>query len=227
MLLRDYSIGKTKNFFQKSLVNLKSLFLRGYKKLPKPPLVNPFSCVVATTGKTKNHQTDRFYAEFCNEWECDLEAARKKKKKKTKRTSMIIASKEPMIHEDDASSGRFLKIEKKSPLLNKQEEGSNKEEKKMVSFRSDKKGDQYFSHAGNADGYALAQKMQQLDMMDAADVEHVLDVEEALHYYSRLRSPVYLDIVDRFFVDMYSEFSVPQPSSSINNSKRRLGSTRL
>ncbi|KAK3219777.1 hypothetical protein Dsin_013747 [Dipteronia sinensis] len=222
MLLRD-SIGKTKNFFQKTLLNFKSVLFGGYQKLPKPLLLNPFSCT--TIGKTKNHQTDRFHSEFCNEWECDLEEARKKKKKK-KKNSMIIASKEPM-NEGDASSGRFLKIAKKSPLLTKQEEGSNKEEKKMVSFRLDKKGDQYCSHAGNADGYALAQKMQQLDMMDAGDVEHVLDVEEALHYYSRLRSPVYLDIVDKFFMDMYSEFSVPQPSASINNSKRRLRSIRL
>ncbi|KAK2654849.1 hypothetical protein Ddye_014705 [Dipteronia dyeriana] len=221
MLLRE-SIGKTKNFFQKTLLNLKSVFFGGYQKLPKPLLLNPFSCT--TIGKTKNHQTDLFYDEFCNEWECDHEEARKKKKKK--KNSMIIASKEPM-NEEDASSGKSLMNSKESPLMNKQEEGSNKEEKKRVSFRLDKKGDQYRSHAGKAEGYALAQKMQQLDMMDAGDVEHVLDVEEALHYYSRLKSPVYLDIVDRFFVDMYSEFSVPQPSASINNSKRRLGSIRL
>ncbi|KAL5756123.1 hypothetical protein ACOSP7_020540 [Xanthoceras sorbifolium] len=214
MLLRE-SIKKSKNFFQKTLVNLKSLFFGGYQKLPKPALLNPFSCTIG--GKAKNHQSDRFYTDFCNEWESDLEEAKK--------NSMIIASKDPM-NEEDASSGRFMKIAKKSTLQNNQEE-RKKEERKTGSFRVDKRGDLYCSHAVNAESYALAQKMKQLDMMDAGDVEHVLDIEEALHYYSRLKSPVYVDIVDRFFMDMYSEFSVPQPSASISNSKRRLGSIRL
>lgn len=64
-------------------------------------------------------------------------------------------------------------------------------------------------------------------MMVGDDVENVLDVEEALLYYSRLKTPVYLDIVGRFFMDMYTEFSVPQASTRINNSKQRLRSARL
>ncbi|KAJ6415936.1 hypothetical protein OIU84_004680 [Salix udensis] len=70
-------------------------------------------------------------------------------------------------------------------------------------------------------------KMKELEMMDVSNVEHVLDVEEALHYYSRLKSPVYQDIVDEFFTDMYTEFSVPQAAASINSSKRRIESIRL
>ena len=57
----------------------------------------------------------------------------------------------------------------------------------------------------NKKAHVLAQKMKAMDMMDAGDLEHVLDIEEALHYYSRLKSPVYLDIVDKFFKDMQSE----------------------
>lgn len=81
---------------------------------------------------------------------------------------------------------------------------------------------------GNGVSNILAKRMKEFEMVDTGDVEQVLDVEEALHYYSRLKSPVYLDIVDKFFLDMYSDFSVP-PSSSIstNNSKQRLGSRRL
>jgi hypothetical protein len=60
--------------------------------------------------------------------------------------------------------------------------------------------------------------MKELEIMDVTDVEHVLDVEEALHYYSRLKSPVYLDIVDKFFINMYTEFSVPKASASTNSS---------
>ncbi|PQM35185.1 uncharacterized protein Pyn_22646 [Prunus yedoensis var. nudiflora] len=76
-------------------------------------------------------------------------------------------------------------------------------------------------------GGSLAKRMKEFEMVDTSDVEQVLDVEEALHYYSRLKSPVYVDIVDKFFLDMYSDFSVPPASININNSKRRLGSQRL
>lgn len=214
-MLISESIEKTKNFFRKSLVNLKSLLFGGYKKLPKPALLNPFSCSI---GIKKNHHKDLYYTEFCNAWESDLDGAKKRRKNK------VTESRTP-VNEENGSSGSFMKLADEGPVKNKQEE-RKKEEKKMVSFRMDKNVDQC-SQGMTPEGYALAQKMKQLDMMDAGDMEHVLDVEEALHYYSRLRSPVYLDIVDKFFTDMYSELNVPQASASINTSKRRLGSIRL
>lgn len=214
MLIRE-SIEKTKNFLQKSLLNLKSFFFGGYQKLPKPPLLKPFSC---STGKTKNHQKDQYYTDFCNAWEYDLEEAKKGRNKN------IIASKNK-VDEENASSGSFVNYADQSPVKNKHEE-PKKEVKKMGSFRMDEREDQC-SQNKNPEGYALAQKIKQLDMMDAGNVEHVLDIEEAIHYYSRLKSPVYLDIVDKFFTDMYSELSVPQPSVRINSSNRRLGSIRL
>ncbi|CAH2037552.1 unnamed protein product [Thlaspi arvense] len=76
-------------------------------------------------------------------------------------------------------------------------------------------------------GDALAQKMKELNMVDLKDVEHALDVREALRCYSSIRSPVYLDIVDNFFTDMYYEFSDPRTSSNINGSRRKAGSFRL
>ncbi|ESQ35283.1 hypothetical protein EUTSA_v10008881mg [Eutrema salsugineum] len=77
-------------------------------------------------------------------------------------------------------------------------------------------------------GDLLAQKMKDLNMVDLRDVDHALDVREALRCYSSIRSPVYLDIVDNFFTDMYYEFSDPRTSSSINNgSRRKAGSFRL
>ncbi|KAH0921563.1 hypothetical protein HID58_021581 [Brassica napus] len=76
-------------------------------------------------------------------------------------------------------------------------------------------------------GDMLAQKMKDLNMVDLRDVEHALDVREALRCYSNIRSPVYLDIVDNFFTDMYYEFSDPRTSSSINGSRRKAGSFRL
>lgn len=74
--------------------------------------------------------------------------------------------------------------------------------------------------------HVLEQKMKELEMMDMKDEEHVLDIEEVLHCYSLLKSPIYQDLVDKFFTDMYSEFNLPQPpirSNSMNSSIRRLG----
>ncbi|KAE9585869.1 hypothetical protein Lalb_Chr24g0395881 [Lupinus albus] len=64
-------------------------------------------------------------------------------------------------------------------------------------------------------GKVLAQKMKELEIIKSGDIEHKLDIEEALHYYSRLTSPVYLNIVNKFFMDMNSEFSLLQPYVSI------------
>ncbi|KAB2612823.1 ATP-dependent RNA helicase DDX11 [Pyrus ussuriensis x Pyrus communis] len=83
------------------------------------------------------------------------------------------------------------------------------------------------SQNANAESYTLARRMKEFEMVDSGDVEQVLDVEEALHYYSRLKSPAYLDIVDKFFLDMYADFSIPPAPVSVNNSKRRLSSQRL
>ncbi|CAF1925821.1 unnamed protein product [Brassica oleracea var. botrytis] len=76
-------------------------------------------------------------------------------------------------------------------------------------------------------GDMLAQKMKNLNMVDLRDVEHASDVKEALRCYSSIRSPVYLDIVDNFFTDMYYEFSDPRTSSGINGSRRKAGSFRV
>ncbi|XP_010535162.1 PREDICTED: uncharacterized protein LOC104810523 [Tarenaya hassleriana] len=76
------------------------------------------------------------------------------------------------------------------------------------------------------DREAFEKKVKEMDMIESGDIEDALDVEEAVHYYSRLRSPVYLDIVDKFFADLYSDLSLPQTSSVVRAkaSKRRVGS---
>ena len=45
----------------------------------------------------------------------------------------------------------------------------------------------------------VEQKLRELEMLDMNNVEYVLDIEEVLHYYSRLTCPAYLEIVDKFF----------------------------
>ncbi|KAJ8773452.1 hypothetical protein K2173_004282 [Erythroxylum novogranatense] len=204
------SFQKTKNLFHATLQRLRSIFFAEYQKLPKPIPCNPFSC---GRENMKHRLADRCCTEFCNEWECDLEKARKRK------NNTLMVSMETNATEG-ASNGCIIEFAK-SPLKEKEV----KEEKKKR-YSHVKRQEEKCANNIKEEGYALANKMKELEMMDVCDVEHVLDVEEALHYYSRLKSPVYLDIVDKFFTDMYTEFSTPQPTVSITNSKRRLGSSR-
>jgi len=216
MLLME-SIQKTKNFFHKTVDNLKSFLFVGIKKLSKPPLLEPLSC---TGCNRRKRPKDRFYTEYYENWELGLDEAKMKKRK----DSMTL--KEQISEGDDCSSESFMKFADKSPVKEKKQIGGKEERKKVGSSRL-RKGEEQFYYKRNGGSYALAQKMKELEMMDVGDMEHVLDVEEALHYYSRLKSPVYLSIVDKFFMDMYSEFSVPRASASISSSKRRFGSIRF
>ncbi|XP_051119510.1 uncharacterized protein LOC127243501 [Andrographis paniculata] len=98
---------------------------------------------------------------------------------------------------------------------------------KLKALKEEKKAWKYSGMKQDRTSYLsaqkLAQKMKEFEMMDVNDGEHVLDVEEVLHYYSLLTSPVYLDIVDQFFTDMYLEFNLPHPTKSANSSMRKLG----
>ncbi|XVE52098.1 hypothetical protein DITRI_Ditri02bG0094000 [Diplodiscus trichospermus] len=216
MLLME-SIQKAKNIFHRTLGNLKSFFFVGCKKLPKPPLPDPFSCAGCSR---KKHQKDQFYIDFFDDWEVSLEAA------KMRRKNDAMTLKEQLREEDECSGSSFMDFADKSPVKNRKKHGDTEEKKKAGSSRLSK-GEEQYCYKRNGGSYALAQKMKELEMMDVGDMEHVLDVEEALHYYSRLKSPVYLSIVDKFFMDMYSEFTVPKAPASINSSKRRFGSIRL
>lgn len=215
MLLIRETIHKTKLCFYKTLQNLKSFCYGKCQKLPKFPSFNPFSCSGSGRRSRKEYQIDQFYIKFCDEWEASLDKA-----KESYNTS-LMASKEHRKEEaaEDACRGSFIKFAKRSPV--KVEEEQKKKESTQIGK------EESCSKNTNEGGLVLAQKMKDMEMIDTDDMEHVLDVEEALHYYSRLTSPLYVEIVDKFFTDMYTEFSVPQVSNSINTSKRRFGSIRL
>lgn len=213
-MLKRETIDKSKNFFHKTLENLKSFFFGGYKKLPKSLSSNPFSC---GRGKLKNYKGDHYYADFYDEWESHLDKMSKKDGNDTTASKVVMK-------EENSSSGSIV-FPKKSHVKSKQE-GRLKEKKKIGSSNLGKLKESN-AQKMNSGGYALAQKMKELEMMDAGDVEQVLDIEEALHYYSRLKSPVYVDIVDKFFMDMHSESTIPPAPVNINSSKRRFGSFRL
>ncbi|KAE8699476.1 hypothetical protein F3Y22_tig00110578pilonHSYRG00175 [Hibiscus syriacus] len=215
------SIQKTKNLSHKSVDNLKSFVSVGYQKLCKPTLPDPFPC---SGCSRKKDQKDRSLAEadFSYNWEVGLE-----KSKMTNNDAIVATSMAEEMRDEEECGGSLMNFSDMSPQKKVKETGG-KEEKKKVGSSKLSKGEEGYYYKRNGDGsYALAQKMKELEMMDVGDMEHVLDVEEALHYYSRLKSPVYLSIVDRFFMDMYSEFYLPQASASINRSKRRSGSIRL
>ncbi|XP_073294627.1 uncharacterized protein [Primulina huaijiensis] len=96
----------------------------------------------------------------------------------------------------------------------------SKDEKKTITYSVVKQEETGFLAV-----HALARKMNDLELMDVNDDEdHVSDLEEVFHFYYLITCPAYLDIVDRFFMDMYSEFIVPHLSKSVNSSMRELGS---
>ena len=70
----------------------------------------------------------------------------------------------------------------------------------------------------------VEQKLREVEMLDMNNVEYVLDIEEVLHYYSRLTCPAYLEIVDKFFLEMYSELF---GSSSMWHASPRSVNSRL
>ncbi|KAJ7951774.1 putative ATP-dependent RNA helicase DDX11-like protein [Quillaja saponaria] len=213
MLIRE-TIQKTKMFFHKNLQNLKSFLFGEYRKLPRSLSFNPFSC---RNAHQRTFSIDNFYNDLYDEWESDLHCM-----KKTNNDG-ILTSKEPAI-EDYSCKRSFMNLSKESPVKEKHEGGGKARNKGSTQLG---KAEDLCQHKKNGGDDLLEQKIKDLEMMDARDVEQVLDIEEALHYYSRLKSPVYQDIVNKFFMDMHSEFSVPQTSVTINNSKRTLGSIRL
>lgn len=52
----------------------------------------------------------------------------------------------------------------------------------------------------------VAERLKELEKADNTNADHLLDIEEVFHYYSRLTSPVFLEIVDEFFLEMQAEF---------------------
>ncbi|KAL3511792.1 hypothetical protein ACH5RR_024509 [Cinchona calisaya] len=202
MLLRR-TLYKTKDFFQKTLKNLKSFLFGGYQKLPKAPFVNPFFS--ASNSSRKMQELDDFYRGFSEQWD-----------------SLNISAITPsvlMVEDGECSQNHNMNtaeqiIMDNMRIMRRMEENKGKREEAC-------------GHSENGGSQSLAQKMKELEMFEVDDVDHQLDIEEVLHYYSRLTCPVYIDIIDKFFMDMYSEFVLPQPSVSVNSSMRRLGPVEL
>ncbi|XP_058774148.1 uncharacterized protein LOC131648400 [Vicia villosa] len=198
MLVRD-SIRKTKFLLQKTLKNFKCLIFGGYQKLPRSLSFKPFIGRSRSNNNSARttYTSDQFYNEFYDILQSDLNKMNRNIENKPPEDAAATAT----------SNVKHVTFVKQSPQKN------TTEEKKRNKGKNKNEG-----------VHELALKMKELEMNDSGDVEQVLDIEEALHYYSRLKSPVYLDIVDKFFTDMHSEFSVRNKHSK---SKGRFGAIRL
>ncbi|KAG9141092.1 hypothetical protein Leryth_001606 [Lithospermum erythrorhizon] len=206
ILLRK-SIQNTKTFLHKTLQNFKSFLLDGYPKLPKAFIIKEM--FNRRNGNRKIRESDNF-------WQSTLDAVMD--------NAILLPKMQSIVREQEEGSASTISM----PVSDK----SVPKEKAQVQRKLENRQE---SRRRELSSPSLARKLKQLEMLEPSDVEHVLDVEEALHYYSRLTCPVYVDIVDRFCTDMYDQYSLPQPSVSIsadnsmrrNHSLRKLGPVKL
>uniref|UniRef100_A0A7N0UWP2 OVATE domain-containing protein n=1 Tax=Kalanchoe fedtschenkoi TaxID=63787 RepID=A0A7N0UWP2_KALFE len=165
--------------------SLKVFLWKWYRKLP-----NPFSC------SSRSRKQD--YSGLAESDQDSVTAELDKKR--------LITSKELPEEEDiDVLNGSFMNFLKRSPLeIAKNIERSPRKRANVQNAWC--REDLFLS-------FQLESKMRELEKMDTDDVEHFLDIQEVLHYYSRLKTPVYVDIVDKFFAHISSDIYSPHSSS--------------
>ncbi|KAK7271298.1 hypothetical protein RJT34_27078 [Clitoria ternatea] len=212
MLLRS-SISSTKKFFQKTIKNFKSFFSPGYQRLPKASPHNPFSAMELNSN-TSYQDTDKLYTDFSDQWESEKEKTMRRIKKKD---SPISSSQTKQENNEVYHNGSYISLSKtKSPSQKKNkvvknEECDNGNNKRGLTIQKgrpqqDSSSSPFISIGMKEHRYCMVeQKLRELEMLDMNNVEYILDIEEVLHYYSRLTCPAYVEIVDKFFMEMYSE----------------------
>ncbi|XP_071715276.1 uncharacterized protein [Rutidosis leptorrhynchoides] len=181
MLLR-ITYSNTKRFFKNTIENFKSYFPRGYQRLHKTPPCNPFSCSGTRSGVIPHtNHSNRHY----------------KVSEKTTNNHTNAAE----ISQDQTSS--IMNHKEPNLIINQnQVDGTKQDNKKKYSEKYEKDD---HDHQVESSMCLVTRKLKELEMMDGYnDLDLVLDIEEVLHYYARLTCPVYRDIMDNFFVDLYS-----------------------
>lgn len=232
MLFRK-SISNTKNFFKNTVESVKSFFSGGYQRLPKTPRCSLFPCSGTRRLNMKTsscyEDLDKFYTDFTNQWDdhADKDHTNEAKKRSKKKVVFSIDTKQDNEQVYSSNPGSFMKFAKATK--NNQVERRDDEDAiiKRKCAHEGKRQDYSWINKGMREEAAkraslVEERLKELEMMDVSNLEHVLDIEEVLHYYSRLTCPAYVDIVDQFFMDMYSEFSGHRESKLCgNNSKLR------
>lgn len=202
MLLRT-SISKYKKFFQNTLNNFKSLFSRSYQKIPKTPPHNHSSY----------NDLEKFYSDFTEKWDSEKGKSKKRRKNKVMLSSSTTKQEEELHVHNHNENLVALNNAKEKNEMEKSEELDGEQCKQDSSSMFNSKS-------------MVEKKLKELEMLEMSNVDYILDIEEVLHYYSRLTCPSYLEIVDKFFVEMYSEFfGCPETPASVN-SKLKMRSVR-
>nr|ACU18028.1 unknown [Glycine max] len=234
------SISSTKKFFQKTVKNFKSFFSPGnYQRLPKASPHSKFSYSVAAasssamdmTSNTSYQDMEKLYTDFSDQCESENEKAIRRRMKKKAASSALLPSKQ----ESEVYSGSYISLsnarhaQKKNRVEKKEEGGggggNNKRSITIQKGRQKESSSSFMSMCMKEHRYCMVeQKLRELEMLDMNNVEYVLDIEEVLHYYSRLTCPAYLEIVDKFFLEMYSELF---GSSSMWHASPRSVNSRL
>ncbi|KAL4563931.1 hypothetical protein LXL04_027980 [Taraxacum kok-saghyz] len=106
-----------------------------------------------------------------------------------------------------------LKQNKGSMLINDHEVDRRKDHKhEETTFKVDEKR------------CLVTRRLKELELLDGQNGDHVLDIQEILHYYPRLTSHAYRELVENFCMDIYSEVS-SQPH--LDNSRARRVKVRV
>ncbi|GAB4852582.1 hypothetical protein Ancab_016796 [Ancistrocladus abbreviatus] len=209
MLLRK-SIAGTKKFFRETLQSFKCLFSRGgdhsYERLPRTsPAFNPFSCgpcAVSMDVHPSYQNLDKFGGGV------------KLNCKEEKMMMAATAAAAPTQGNKEAADGH-------DRLVNCNEKRNFQRE--MRDVRERERQMKLYSGAVRERRLRLvAERLKVLEMVDNSNVDHALDIEEVLHYYSRLTCPAYVDIVDKFFAEIFAETFTPQAIPQGSNSRPKL-----
>lgn len=181
-MLLRATISTTKKFFRKTLCNFKSFFSNSYHRLPK--------AAFPAVSEMDKDSTFHFISS-------QKEVQNGSFMKNNNPNDALHFSKTTTTTIDEAQMERVDK-----------NEGSIKIG--AIHQRKTQENLEYCSWERRM--CLVAKKMKELEKVDARNVDHAMDIEEVLHYYSRLTSPTFLEIVDKFFMDIFAEFSANSSS---------------
>ncbi|KAJ8769503.1 hypothetical protein K2173_004248 [Erythroxylum novogranatense] len=240
MLLKN-SISSTKNFWQKTFQGFKSFFSGGhYLKLPNTPPYNRLhkhdasELEINSQKGLSNNGLDKFNNDLTNRSDRDHsnKGLRRNRRKLMSSPRMSPPTKPDEQVDDDALNGSFMNFAKLGSAKRYHTQRRDDYTRCDVNNgwscnegKKFKKEDDSSSNCLTKEGriWWVAQKLKEMEMMDLSNVDHILDIEEVLHYYSRITCTAYLDIIDNFFKDMCAEFFGPPPvTPSSVNSRHRL-----
>ncbi|KAL4193948.1 hypothetical protein AMTRI_Chr05g66320 [Amborella trichopoda] len=192
MLLKNV-IHKAKELL--SLDNLRHVFLGGYQRL-RATTPNPssfFSCACTRSTSSKIHHSFR---ETTMLWDPQTQHQHLHQHLTKPTTPLGVLSREDRNRVPERRRGEDR---------NRVPERRWGEDRNMVveSRRGEERERSWEERMQTRE--KVAQKLRELEMLERGNVEHVLDIEETLHYYSRLTCPFYVDIFNKFFLDMYPD----------------------